>query len=674
MDAYPRDLLTGVFPLVFAVDSTIPNASSVANGDELSQVPPGIKRTSSTRSLFDRFLDAIASHLSDNDEHSVPKASPRRTGTDAFASLLRGDDMFGGADDSSDEEDVSVDTSSNRRFRVGIGANTARVGRSLSPQNQSTAFAKSLKLDGFFERARILSVSPRHGFPPSKDVTGQSNRALKLSQARSALAMNPTNANAIRLKRILERNPIDGIINAGWLEKHAAALPSILLVVTTLQITDKSAQDEQDAHLMETLEHLRESLASKRECTIRLVCLADTPDQPTTPAKVDEWISRTKKQCELTNSEVTMLHISHDLETAGPSSINTVASITSMQKLHREIRDASWVYYQSLCRRVKRKLNMLGHDNQPNLLPLAVRYSFKAGVFYEFLLKHTKALKYFYKSYRLLQTYYRYLLGKLLTSNATGANPLSSLVNPQADDTSAFESSSNNGNGDTEGDNESTGVEVTLSSDAADHDDLDDEIERVASSKTGPNSAPLNIRKIFTDMETPFDMSNQCRKVADWLNFKLIQAGLQSASFSDAYQGILAASNQWRRHCQVFLKHEDINQPLWGYWSFVSQQRLVMAQLVERFPPRNIASLSDAARDELVMLCSSWRNYAGAAEATLRLGVEIRKVSSPGRPPNPNLKSMLRGKYIGSLGSEGFGLWLQEESKCDHRGMSMCGN
>lgn len=677
MDTYPGDLLTGVFPLVFAVDAILPTSTASKDDETSSQLhttpQPIIQRTSSSRSLFDRFLDAIASHLSENsEEDAAPKASPRRSGTDTFASLLRGDDMFGGGEDSSDDEDISMD-SSNRRFRVGIGSpslamagmTSARTARSISPhslQPQSTAFARSLKLDGFFERARILSVSNRHGFPPSKDSTGQSNRALKLSQARSALAMNPTNANAIRLKRVLDNHPIEGILNAGWLEKHAAALPSVLLVVTSFQIYDKSAQDEQDAHVVETLEHLRESLASKRDCSIRLVCLADTPDQPTTPSKVDEWISRMKKDCDLPRTDVTMLQIPHDLESSSPGSSTNV--ISPMQKLHREVRDASWVYYQTLCRRVKRKLNILDHDHQPTLLPLAVRYCFKIGVFYEFLLRHTKALKYFYKAYRLLQTYYRQLLDKSLVWNPVAV----AVANAQVE--SIETNLAEKRYGLTDDNDDTSGVEVALAD--TDHDrGLDDESDRLGSSKSQiSTNVPLDIRKIFTDINPPFDMSNQCRRVADWLNFKLLQAGFQSSSFSESDQGILAASAQWRRHCRVFLKHDDPNDPLWGFWSYVSQQRLVMSQLAERFPPRSFTSLSGLAKEELLMQCSAWRNYMAAAEAKLRLGVEVRNavmdMDTMSTAPLP--KANLRGKFIGSMDSDGLGPWLHEESKRDHRG------
>lgn len=685
MDSYPGDLLTGVFPLVFAVDAILPTTSS-PYGDDPADKPQLIPRTSSTRSLFDRFLDAMASYLSDDSDGSLaPKAPTRRIGTDTFASLLRGDDVFGGGEeDSSDEEDESTDSSVGRRFRglgspslVVPGMSNSRGIKSPAPRSQSTAFARSLKLDGFFDRARILSISNRHGFPPSKDSTGQMNRTLKLSQARSALAMNPTDANALRLKRVLDTHPIEGILNAGWLEKHAAALPSVLLIVTTFQIHDKNAQDEQDAHLVETLEHLRESLASKRACSIRLVCLADTPDQPTTPSKVDEWISRMKRECDLTTADVTMLQTSHDLETASLNSQNSTAVIGPMQKLHREIRDASWSYYQSLNRRVKLKLNLLAHDSQPMLMPLAVRYCFKVGVFYEFLLVHTKALKYFYKAYRLLQTYYLHLLGKSIVWNPVAASSVSAIVNPQSDESAGIEISL--GNNDSRANNEggvSSGVEVALADDSYDEDDdLDDESDRLQAFQPKiARTAPLDIRKLFTEIDAPFDMANQCRKIADWLNFKLVQAGLQSSSFSDSDQGILAASSQWRRHCQVFLKHDDVNDPSWSYWAYVSHQRLVMSQLVERFPPRKLTSLVGLVRDEVLMQCSAWRNYVAAAEASLRVGVEVRKavvdVDAFSTAPLP--KANLRGRFIGSMDSEGLGPLLHDEAKRDHTGESVC--
>lgn len=775
MDTYPGDLLAGVFPLVFAVDSILPASTKIhdeeseGDGDtdqqnlQLQRLP-----SSSRRSLFDRFLDSMASHLVDNQNdpsnlhRPSPSASTMRRSTDTFTSLLRTADDNGENDSSGEEEDYSTNVSesgsNSRRFRVALSTSSLGMGTSytsggpLSPRStppstamtdnnslhsnsvnngntnntnanssntnnnnsintntDSTAYAKHLKVDVFFERARIHSISTKHGFPPSKDPSGQSNRALKLSQARAALTMNPTNANALRLKRVLDQYPMaDGLLPCGWLEKHAAALPSVLLVVTSFQIHDLAAQADQDAYLKETVTHLRESLATKRDCSIRLVCLADTGDDssPTTPAKVDEWISRMKRECQLLQP-MTMLRIPHDLESATPGDYNNDFT-TPMQNLHKQVRDASWLYYQTLCRRVKRKLHMLGHDHQPTLLPMAVRYCFKIGVFYEFLLKHGKALKYFSNSYRHLQSYYRHLqqgnhtISSSLVwnpSSGSSTNTPSQVVNPQSDDGAGIETALDNSNtghdpfDDRPVDGEDAGVEVALA-DAADDEDDDDEEDddddddvreqRQKGSSPPPPRAlvttiPLDIRKIFTEINPPFDMVCQCRTVADWLNFKLVHAGLQAASISDDDHGLLAAAAQWRRHVQVFLSRRD-NQdidtsnsnssPAWSYWRYLAQQRHVMSQLVERFPPRRITSLSDGqAKDDVLARCNAWRNYMAAAEAQLRLGVEVQKAMlSIDQMKVPSGADNLRGRFVGGLDSDGLVPLLQEEALKSHVG------
>ncbi|KAI2510228.1 hypothetical protein MHU86_4106 [Fragilaria crotonensis] len=253
------------------------------------------------------------------------------------------------------------------------------------------------------------------------------------------------------------------------------------------------AQDEQDAHLVETLEHLRESLAAKRACSIRLVCLADTPDQPTTPAKVDEWISRMKKECDLTTADVTMLQISHDLETASLNSQNSTSVIGPMQKLHREIRDASWSYYQSLNRRVKLKLNLLAHDSQPML-----------------------ALKYFYKAYRLLQTYYLHLLGKSTPWNPVAASSVPAIVNPQSDESGGIELALGiNQYGANDEGGVSSGVEVALADDSYDDDDdLDDESDRLQGTQPKiATTVPLDIRKVFTEINAPLTWPTSVEKL-----------------------------------------------------------------------------------------------------------------------------------------------------------------
>ena len=142
---------------------------------------------------------------------------------------------------------------SNFRFkRNSIGTNSA-------------SYARALSSEAFFQRSRILPVSSKHGFPPSKDPDGTKNRALVLSQARSSMAQGATGANALRLKNIIEnQRPIDGILPAGWLEKHVHALPSVLLVVTSLSSNNQAPQNQ---HLIDTLEHLKYNLASNANAT-----------------------------------------------------------------------------------------------------------------------------------------------------------------------------------------------------------------------------------------------------------------------------------------------------------------------------------------------------------------------------------------------------------------------
>jgi hypothetical protein len=68
-----------------------------------------------------------------------------------------------------------------------------------------------------------------------------------------------------------KQRPIHGFVPSGWLEKHAHALPSVLLLV--VQVTHDQQQFTQDQLLLRTLENLQCSLASKRQCTIQIVGL-----------------------------------------------------------------------------------------------------------------------------------------------------------------------------------------------------------------------------------------------------------------------------------------------------------------------------------------------------------------------------------------------------------------
>mmetsp|Transcript_12975 Transcript_12975/g.18125 ORF Transcript_12975/g.18125 Transcript_12975/m.18125 type:complete len:103 (+) Transcript_12975:157-465(+) len=67
--------------------------------------------------------------------------------------------------------------------------------------------------------------------------------------------------------------------------------------------------------------------------------------------------------------------------------------------------------------------------------------------------------------------------------------------------------------------------------------------------------------------------------------------------------------------------------PLWHHWSYVAHQRLVMAQLAERYPPResSLTGLTGQMHDEVKFRCDPWRNYESAAEAQLKLGVCLER-------------------------------------------------
>ena len=113
MESYPEDLLVGVFPLVFAVNAIYdPNNpdgdndpdSSAGNAEEAA-VPVSPKH----RSDFDRFLDAMAGSLADEDDEAAdanaqlefPPILPTETpASSRNVSLFRPDE-----DESSDEED-----------------------------------------------------------------------------------------------------------------------------------------------------------------------------------------------------------------------------------------------------------------------------------------------------------------------------------------------------------------------------------------------------------------------------------------------------------------------------------------------------------------------------------------------------------------------------------------
>jgi tetratricopeptide (TPR) repeat protein len=664
MEAYPGELLVGVFPLVFCVDATSTSSAASTTDGSNSKAP----ESPSHRSQFDRFLDAV-SMVEEGEEH------PLAVEGSAATSLFRGDE-----DEDSDDEDEffmsspspSVDsddilsstgpgpkgkkqrnTSTKRslnmaNFRLG-GRNSSNItvanptasnifGGSVKETNaiphppppMNTSYANALQQgQGFFQRARIVSISTRHGFPPSKDSTGdESNRIAQFINPKTS-SIEPT-----KLLHSLNHRPIDGILTSGWLEKHAGALPSVLMVVVAVTgNSDASAATSSDKKLLETLESLQMQLAPKRECQVHVVGLVQ---EGVSMIHAEQWSQTLSEELYGQNTHITLLNVEYLSSEEAPSQ--------ALQHLHRSVRNASLTYYLNQARRTKSKLAQLGHArHSPLLLPLAIRYCFKVAMFYEFQWKHEKSLKFMAEAYRHVEQYYRYLLQK--REEELSDDPVSPSRRKPARDPIRIVSGSTTTTSTSE-ETETEGVELALRT--PQKENAFDEIAERA-----PPTSP--------------DMLHQCRAVADWLNFKILHAGFVSHTEG----GLLAASSQWQKHAQAFTSIRSFitasSDNIWHDWMYVANQRVVVSQLLERHPPKALGDLGNEF-DEVLLRCSPWRTYEAAAEALLQLGLHVKRAMTSSSSPAPGGKiDDLCGRYVGGLSNDGLAPILQEEFKKNHR-------
>jgi hypothetical protein len=268
------------------------------------------------------------------------------------------------------------------------------------------------------------------------------------------------------------------------------------------------------------------------------------------------------------------------------------------------------------------------------------------------------------EAYRYVETYYRYLLQQRALQEDDDSD---GVVDP-------FDNKNNNAavedpvkNSETQATDIITengeGVELALPSSSG--------------SNNNSNDADLSIF-LLKAPKPPEDMVHQCRAVADWLNFKLLQSGFVSHTEG----GLLAASSQWQKHAQAFCsprrsfvcsRQDKNNQNPWVDWSFVAHQRVVVSQLLERHPPRALGDLGNDF-DEVLLRCSPWRTYEAAAEALLKLGAEVQKAAGQleggggGGHKGAEKVDEMRTRYVGGLDNEGYTPKLQEEVKINHRG------
>lgn len=376
MESYPEDLLVGVFPLVFAVnaiyDPNNPNddngvASDPSNASKDGDNANSVAASPKNRSDFDRFLDAMAGSLADEKDDAVdanaqlefpPILATESPSSSRNVSLFRPDDD---EMDESTDEDLLIDTDDDEYTstipggafgrsgrRTSSGANAMRLyagfgltRRSLtggvgahSHSSNNTSYAKALQQgQGFFQRARIVSISTKHGFPPSKDPDGTKNVVFDLKQARASFQ---------KTREIFTARPIQGILPAGWLEKHVHALPSVVLVVVKVS---KANQAEQDSKLLNTVESLHHSLVPKRTCEIRVVGLVD---DEIGVSYAQQWSLDISRQIVDSNPnnpnnaqqdsshQITLLRAGKDLR-SGTDGFPTSAAL---KLLHRSVRDA----------------------------------------------------------------------------------------------------------------------------------------------------------------------------------------------------------------------------------------------------------------------------------------------------------------------------------------------
>lgn len=673
MESYPEDLLVGVFPLVFAVDALNVQKDS----ETLASEQEGATAAASPkdRSDFDRFLDAMAGSLVDDGDEPAsndqlefqPTLPPEGPSGGRSATPRRPDD---GDDDSSDEDfvlDADGDDDnnnnlggSNRRqssIRLGFGLNRKFSGGNNSHSSTSTSYAKALQHgQGFFQRARIVSISPKHGFPPSKDPRGTKNIAFALNQARTS----PEKA-----KELFASRPIQGIIPAGWLEKHVYALPSVVLVVTKLS---KADQETQDLHLLKTVENLQYSLVPKRPCKIHVVGLVD---DDVSVYQAEQWslkISRrivenpNADQHQQDAHQITLLRAGNDLRSGTDGFPTSVA----LRRLHRTVRDSSLMYYLGLIRRTKEKLAKLSESDKKRrvsnakqkveppkkLLPLAVRYCFKIAIYYEFTLKFQKSLKFMSEAYRHVRSYYHHLVR--LTRNADLDDDEDDRNSPARRSEVKVHSPHKTLN---------SNVSISMESE-------DTEVSLAESNSHMPSAEEIDW--ISELPPPPADMGYQCLAVADWLNFKLLQAGFGSHTEG----GLLAAAAQWRQHSRVFcarrfLGGHPIMSEDWLFWCHIAHQRLVMSQLVERHPPKALGDFGNE-YDEVLFRCTPWRAYEAAAEAFLKAGVSVRRtLTSTAEKYVSDVKGEKnnhRAPFLGGLDEHGLAPIFKKECMIDHRG------
>jgi len=740
METYPSELLKGVSPLIFVVDSILNHTAESANKNNGEPSVTGNNALGSS-TIFQSFFHKITMRQTAKNV-TVTQTPVKSSSTfkqaaaenDTLASIL-----------ALDPQTVGVSSI--------LGKNTKTPKMKSKSSSRPTSTPLSHHAD-FFSRANIVPVSHRHAFPPSKDPKGSKNAISRLNTNLSKRGVSGGNKTTNSVNGVgfgegfsnedysskiqLEiASVIGGILPSGWIEKHLHALPSVLLIVTVVDLSNTLYQQAKlEQHLTNTLEALRSSCAKKRDCPVHLVCLIQDCNRTgnvvggiscgspslgsyhhrcANPVE-NERLANIKTVCRLSSNAITTVHIcskaTYSADNLDEDDGNNGEEFDfyieeELQKLQQSIREASMSYYLTQVRRCKKKHSNLHHDKFMELLPVAARYCFKIGVFYEFQMhddqtRAGKSAKYWMEAYQNVLDYYRYLQALyrrqnrqstspsrkantvILSSSSGGGDDMKKMVVSSPASAGVINTVQTNVSESIPDDSEiqCNTENMVLSRYAGEEDHPPPpqpstpssqsdgvEVALVYSPRTGnggitigakspskQKKTQLKTQNIMGDDESLLiqsrlgDMIHQCRKVADWLNVKLLlmtsgvilKATAEPKLQYETEEYFASIVLQIRRHCQVFLSKpwslcyddEDgiqwekddgrcVTDPAWHFWQYASQQRLVLHQFTQRI--FTCWNAMDSLNFDERKQCSASFQSAAAGETLLKLRLAIRR-------------------------------------------------
>lgn len=690
MNEYPKEIIEGVSPLIFAVDAVLSPSSQEDESDELPFAIQGQRSTA-----FETFYNYMESRK----ESAIAKQLEPHSRTDNTQSTI--------------------------------------PSQSSDPWSVFRKKHKQTSSDSFLQHARVVPVSHRHAFPPSKDPDGTHNQASKLNSA--LYAMRRSNSTRMSPSSILLKEPIQGILAEGWIEKHSHALPSTIILVTFIDLNSSTLYEQArlEQHLKSTIDSLSESCAKKRDVPILIAVLVKQRGIVATPKEMTidaERINSIRASCRMNHAQVIPIHC-HD------ESNTTIYSDVDYLRMQKAVQDSSMLYYLTQVRRCKRKYSSLHHDHILDLLPFAIRYCIKIAIFYEFQAdvddeRGGKSIKYWNEAYKYVQQFYLHLRGKSNTEGtslpwATGvdntddhADPTSTTLTSPLSDEGVISLEDTNVESMNKPLNE---MKVNKSEDEYNQFENDTnlsspaapsslksnsfELAQVETSSLDENNG-LEVRKDFQNQatevndagvivtnrldsssltsETPKteqsenllmchsdDIIHQCRSVADWINMKIfLNAHISATKHADdieSYEKNLSfILQQMRTHSAIFMKNieenkdSDHNYPTWYFMKFIARQRLVIAQFLEYYSPLQDSFVLN--NIEIMSYFNTSNHYISAGDAYVQYEKLLRDTKNAKSELHHNSNIDERQRYVGGIGNHELDSILKDECKHDHIG------